>query len=163
MPPNEGKYKANCDTIVDRINGKIGFGIVIWNIRNNRGEVIASCVQTMVVNFSIKTAKLVTVWKNIIFSGDYGLTPCSFELDEACIVNWIKNDGHKDSVNRIILYDIDSMVNNLEEIDLCHTDRLANRVARGLAIFVLKSTDDTFLIEDFPCCFKKMLETDMPR
>ncbi|KAK2646949.1 hypothetical protein Ddye_022144 [Dipteronia dyeriana] len=159
MPPNEGMYKAKCDTTVDRINGKVGFGIVI---QNNRGEVMASYAQSMIVNFSIKTAKLAFVWKNIIFSGDCGLTPCSFELDKACIVNWIKNGGHRDSVNGIILHDIDSLVNNLGEVDFCHTDRSANRVAKGLAIFALKSTDDTFWMEDFPCCVKKMLEADMP-
>ncbi|KAK3177767.1 hypothetical protein Dsin_033219 [Dipteronia sinensis] len=145
--------------IVDRINSKVDFGIVI---RNNKGEVMVSCAQSMVVNFSVKTAKLFAVWKSIIFSGDCGLTPCSFEMDEACIVKWIKNGCHRDSANGIILNDIDLMVANLGEVAFCHTDRSANRVARGLAIFAHNSSDDTFWMEDFPCCVKEMLKADMP-
>ncbi|KAK3189665.1 hypothetical protein Dsin_029226 [Dipteronia sinensis] len=158
-PPSEGMYKVNCDTAVDRINSKVGFGIVI---RNSKGEVMASCAQSMVANFSVKTAKLFAVWKSIIFSGDCGLTPCSFELDEACIVKWIKNGCHRDSANGIILNDIDLMVANLGEVAFCHTDKSANRVARGLAIFALKSSDDTFWMEYFPCCDNEMLQADMP-
>ncbi|KAK2652828.1 hypothetical protein Ddye_012684 [Dipteronia dyeriana] len=121
IPPNERMYKANCDIIVDIINGKVGFRIVI---QNNKGEVMASCAQSMIANFSIKTAKLATVWKSIIFSGDCSLTPCSFKLDEACIVNWIKNGGHRNSVNGIILHDIDSLVKTLERwISVTLTDR----------------------------------------
>ncbi|KAK2663280.1 hypothetical protein Ddye_001854 [Dipteronia dyeriana] len=82
MPPNERRYTASCDTTVDIIKGKVGFRIVI---RNNRGEVMASCVQLMVANVSIKTTKMIDVWKSIIFSGECGLTPCSFELDEALL------------------------------------------------------------------------------
>ncbi|KAK2641080.1 hypothetical protein Ddye_022843 [Dipteronia dyeriana] len=159
MSPNEGKYKANCDTTVDRINGKVGFGIVI---RNNRGDVMAYCVQSMVANFSIKTAKLVDVWKSIIFSGDRDLTPCSFELDETCIVIWIKNGGHGDSVNEIILHDIDSLVNNLGEVDLFTlTDRTTGwlRVSPSLPLNVLMIL---FGWKTSLVVLKKTLEADMP-
>ncbi|KAK1560237.1 hypothetical protein Q3G72_023852 [Acer saccharum] len=149
-PPDEGMYKANCDIVVDRIVGKIGLGTVI---RNSKGEVMASCAQSMTANLSLKSAKLVAVWKSITFSRDYGLNnPCAFELDEACVVKWIEKGGHRESVHGRILDDIDSIVDDIGEVVFCHIDRGANKVARGLANFALKSNDGTFWMEDFPIC-----------
>ncbi|KAK1591118.1 hypothetical protein Q3G72_002651 [Acer saccharum] len=151
-PPDEGMYKSKCDIVVDRIAGKIGFGTVI---RDSKEEVMASCAQSMMANLSLKSAKLVAVWKSITFSKDCGLNPCAFELDEACAVKWIQKGGHRESVHGRILDDIGEVV-------FCHTDRGANKVARGLAKFALKSNDDTFWMEDFPSCVRILVEADMP-
>ncbi|KAK0583040.1 hypothetical protein LWI29_032768 [Acer saccharum] len=152
-------YKANCDIVVDRIVGKIGLGTVI---RNSKGEVMASCAQSITANLSLKSAKLVAVWKSITFSRDYGLNPCAFELDEACVVKWIEKGGHRESVHGRILDDIDSIVDDIGEVVFCHSDRGANKVARGLANFALKSNDGTFWMEDFPNCVRILVEADRP-
>ncbi|KAK0583954.1 hypothetical protein LWI29_005542 [Acer saccharum] len=151
-------YKANCGAAIDRLKGKIGFGIVI---RNCKGEVMASCAQSVMANLSLKSAKQ-AMCKSILFSCDCGLASCSFEMDEACIVKWIVNGDYKESENGLILDDIDSLVSDLGEVIFNHTDRRANRVAQGLATFALMSNEDTFWMEDFLICVRDKVLADMP-
>ncbi|KAK0583053.1 hypothetical protein LWI29_032899 [Acer saccharum] len=152
-------YKANCDIAIDKLNGKIGFGIVI---RNFKGEVMASCSQRMLANFSLKSAKLTAVYKSINFSCDCGLSPCSFEVDDANIVRWIANGDPRESDNGSILEDIDSLVANLGGVSFCTSNRFANRVAKGLANFALKCEDDNFWMEEVPSCVSNMVMADLP-
>ncbi|KAK3180690.1 hypothetical protein Dsin_000079 [Dipteronia sinensis] len=126
-PPIKGTYKANCDVAVDRIRGRIGFGIVI---RDCNREVMASCAQAMKANLGLKSAKLTAIHKGILFSLDCGLTPCTFELDKASVINWILDGKHKESVNGLILEDIDSLRLRLIGVNLTHTVRQGNRVAQ---------------------------------
>ncbi|KAK2641090.1 hypothetical protein Ddye_022853 [Dipteronia dyeriana] len=149
VPPKEGMYKANYDTAVDSLRGKIGFGVVI---RNCKEELIASSAQSVMANLSLKSAKLTTMCKSILFSCDCGLALCSFEMDEARIIKWIANADHRELKNGLILNDINSFVSNLGEMNFNPTDRHNNRVAQGLATFPIKSNKDTFWMEDFPIC-----------
>ncbi|KAK0596825.1 hypothetical protein LWI29_019379 [Acer saccharum] len=72
VPPKEGMYKANCATSVDKIRGRIGFGVVI---RNCNEDVMASCAHMEKANLRLKSAKLTAMYKSILFSSDCGLAP----------------------------------------------------------------------------------------
>ncbi|KAK0579988.1 hypothetical protein LWI29_034604 [Acer saccharum] len=141
--------QANCDIAIDKVNGKIGFGIII---RNCKRELMASCSQQVLANFSLKSAKFTAVCKSIIFSCDCGLILCSFEVDDANIVRWIANGDLRESDNGSVLEDIDSLVAKLGGVSFCHTNRVANRVAKGLANFALKCDDNTFWMEEVSSC-----------
>ncbi|KAK2647826.1 hypothetical protein Ddye_015315 [Dipteronia dyeriana] len=70
-PPNEGDYKANCDSVFDSLDSRIGVGIAI---RDSRGNVLASCSQVFEATFRIKIAKLMAILKCLQFGYDCGLT-----------------------------------------------------------------------------------------
>ncbi|KAK3228673.1 hypothetical protein Dsin_000554 [Dipteronia sinensis] len=158
MPPEEGMYKANCDASVDRIRRRIGFGIII---RNCKGEVMASCAQTVKANLGLKSAKLTAMLKSILFSRDCGLAPCLFEMDEANVVKWILDGDYRDSEYGLILDDIESLISNFTRGNFTHTGKHTNRVAHGLATFALQSSEDTYWIDEFPSCVRKDVEGDM--
>ena len=152
-------YKVNCAALVDSRRGKIGFGIVI---RNCNGDVMASCAQMDMENLSLKSAKLAAIYRSIQFSSDCGLTPCSFETDDACVVNWILNGDHRDSEVGVILADIDSLSLSLGVLSFSYSDTSSNRVAQGLAAAAIDMMEDTYWMEDFPNCVKTRVEAYKP-
>ncbi|KAK2657020.1 hypothetical protein Ddye_010072 [Dipteronia dyeriana] len=93
-PPNEGDYKANCDSVIDCMDGRIGVGIAI---RDSGGKVLASCSQVFEATFRIKIAKLMAILKCLQFGYDCGLSLKVIESDEATVVKWI-NDGDANKV-----------------------------------------------------------------
>ncbi|KAK0602828.1 hypothetical protein LWI29_037353 [Acer saccharum] len=112
--PRNGVYKANCDAIVDKNRDLTGIGIVI---QDSKGEVFASCVQTLEAKLSIKASKIIVIVRSIQFVLDCGLEPCVFETDEATIVKWIKDDSHISSEYGVLLEDISSLSMKLRMVN----------------------------------------------
>ncbi|KAK3199210.1 hypothetical protein Dsin_022625 [Dipteronia sinensis] len=84
--PDLGNYKVNCSAWAILGRKKIGIGIII---RNGVGDVMASCVQAIDEIFNGKVARIMAVYKGILFSLDCGLRPCIFESDCLSVVDCI--------------------------------------------------------------------------
>ncbi|KAK1586288.1 hypothetical protein Q3G72_000856 [Acer saccharum] len=142
-----GVYKANCDAVVYKNRGftGTGIGIVIWD---SKGEVFASCVQTLEAKLSIKASKIIVIVRSIQFALDCGMEPCVFETDEATIVKWIKEGSHRSSDYGVLLEDISSLRRMLKMVNFSHTRGSDNVVARGSAKHALDITLDTFWMEE---------------
>ncbi|KAK0599425.1 hypothetical protein LWI29_005166 [Acer saccharum] len=160
LPPEVGVYKANCDVKMDKLGGCTGIGVVV---RDHRGEVFASCSQTLEANLTIKAAKLTAFLKNIQFVIDCGLEPCVFEGDDATVVKWTKEDSHYSSDNGFLLNDISSLCKQFSFVKFGHCPKRANLVASALACHALKISNDGFWMEECPGSISEIVEVDKPR
>ncbi|KAK2635853.1 hypothetical protein Ddye_030645 [Dipteronia dyeriana] len=146
VPPKEGQYKANCGVSMDRVERRIGFGIVI---RDHNGNVMASCSLSMEASLCLRAANITAVLRSINFCMDCGLTPCSFELDETNIIKWIVNGNFRELDVGPILKDIDSLSSRCcWDMKFNHVDKKNNSVANGLTKLAIESSDDIYWMED---------------
>ncbi|KAK3206742.1 hypothetical protein Dsin_020788 [Dipteronia sinensis] len=158
-PLEDGAYKANCDAVVERMGNCVGIGTVI---RDSTSAVLASCSQIMEVNFSISVAKLVAIWKCLLFCIDCGLTPCVIESYEASMVKWINDGDRRNSDCGIILSDISAMISNLHGVTVRHVQKRFNNTAQALVKNALGISEDALWMEEYPDCISKEVEADKP-
>ncbi|KAK3195373.1 hypothetical protein Dsin_026683 [Dipteronia sinensis] len=159
QPPEDGVYKANCDTVVEMGGNRVGVGTII---RDSTGAVFASCSQILKANFSITVAKLVAVQKCLHFGMDCGLIPCMIESDEASVAKWI-NDGDNGNYEcDTLISDISSTSSNLNGVTFGHIHKRFNKVAQTLAKNALGISEDAYWKEDYPGSISKKIEANMP-
>lgn len=84
IPPPNGKYKVNWDSVVDNINGCMGIGIIV---RDLKGHMIAAKSLTIMKNLESVVAEALAVSYAVMFSKELGLQHIIFEGEALEVVN----------------------------------------------------------------------------
>ncbi|KAK1557049.1 hypothetical protein Q3G72_023361 [Acer saccharum] len=156
---DNGCYKANCSSVGGKGGYKTSIGVVI---RNYKGEVMASCPQSIDGSFDGVVASIVAVYKGVMFSLDCDLRPCMLESDKTNVMNRILNGGYMLANCGHFLDEIEVLKRNNPGMRFRSTSRVANRVAQWLAKYGLESADNLFWMEDVPGGIRDLVEADRP-
>ena len=132
-------YKANCDVVLDHVNGRVGVDMMIKNLD---GLVLAACSMAFEGTFSVKAVKLIAILRCLQFRNDCGLVLKTIEFDEATIVKWINEGYNLDFDFGIVISDILCLRDKMEDVTFCCTRKGANKVAKGLGENALRIDDD---------------------
>ncbi|TXG60469.1 hypothetical protein EZV62_015042 [Acer yangbiense] len=122
-------YKANCDDVLDHVNGRVGVDMVIRNLDR---LVLSTCSMAFEGTFSVKIAKLIAIPRCLQFGNDCGLVLKTIESDEATVVKWINEGYYLDFDFGIVISDILCLRDKMEDVTFYCTRKGANKVAKGL-------------------------------
>ncbi|KAK2645061.1 hypothetical protein Ddye_020256 [Dipteronia dyeriana] len=129
-PLDAGLFKINTDAAIDASTGRVGVGVII---RDYNGMVIASCTQSIYLNYSLVLVESVVVLRGLRFAFKSGIWPCVIESDSQVVVLMVNSGSSPLDEIGLIVDDIADMMNSIPRCRVCFISRKANMAAHYLA------------------------------
>ena len=130
QPPLANLMKINFDGAVFSSSNAAGIGVVI---RNNLGQVIASCSQRLFQAFNSVDVEALAAAKAVSFAAEIGITKAVLEGDSLTIMNALSSDHLSLATFGLILNDIKFSAENFVQLHYSHVERECNTLTHCLA------------------------------
>ncbi|KAK0578624.1 hypothetical protein LWI29_013325 [Acer saccharum] len=129
-------------------------------LRNDRGRVLACCAQSCEANYEVECAKVMAVYKGLMYCREIGVEKYIVETDSDSVINQIVTGGSSESRYGGILDSIQGMVSNSRTVSFRCVSAKANRVAWVLAGEAVGLIDRVLWKEVTPMCIKALVEDE---
>ena len=148
-PPPFGKYKANWDIAIDKVNKCMGMGIII---RDYQGFVQAALCRNISSVRDPGSAEALGVLTAVEFCRDLGLLDIILEGDCLQVIKAIKDPELPWCTYGQVIGDIKLVLHSRRSWIANHVKREAKSAAHGLAKVVLRSSAELIWMEETPPC-----------
>ncbi|XP_041001550.1 uncharacterized protein LOC121247238 [Juglans microcarpa x Juglans regia] len=139
--------KANWDAALDVKARKMGAGVII---RNERGEVMATCHDQKQNVFEPALAECYALRKAMDFCRDLNFDKVTFEGDAQVVINTVNDPVEDLSLNGSIIEEMKMMLKGWQGWKVQYSHRDTNTVAHKLAKAALNSEEEKVWIEEAP-------------
>ncbi|KAF5454650.1 hypothetical protein F2P56_024298 [Juglans regia] len=147
-------FKANWDAAIDKVNSRVGIGIIV---RNSEGAVMASLCSSMDLVPDPLLGEAIAARRASSFCTDLGLQHIILKGDSLLVVKAIENKEDSWSDSDLVIRDIKILLSKFLSWSVLHVHREVNVIAYHLAKFALNCQEDCIMIEDCPPCIKQLL------
>ncbi|XP_030970311.1 uncharacterized protein LOC115990640 [Quercus lobata] len=152
--------KVNFDGATFSSKALAGLGAII---RNDQGLVMAAYTQSIPLPTSVETVEVLAARSAICLAKDLNFSKVIFEGDSEIIIKAINKGDLLSSSFGHILNDINLLSKSFQRVSFCHTRRLGNRVAHGLARMACNFSDYQVWMEDVPPDLYDVYCSDFPK
>ncbi|XP_041025440.1 uncharacterized protein LOC121265838 [Juglans microcarpa x Juglans regia] len=154
IAPPLDMFKANWDAAIDKINSRVGIGVIV---RNSEGAVMASLCSSMDLFPDPLLGEAIATRRDSSFCVDLGFQHVILEGDSLLVVKaiQIKEDSWSDS--GLVVRDIKILLSKFLSWSVLHVHKEVNVIAHHLAKIALSCQEDCIMIEDCPPCIKQLL------
>lgn len=149
-------FKANWDAIVDKVNCKVGVGVIV---RDWTGKVIASLRSQRAFFLDAYLAEAFAALKAVILDKQLGLQRILLEGDAQKVVNDIKGAADQWSSAGLMVSNIRLLLQHFQHWSVSFVPRKFNYVAHCLAKDALKLSEESIVLEGVPPCIRYLLQT----
>ncbi|KAL5758729.1 hypothetical protein ACOSP7_021340 [Xanthoceras sorbifolium] len=147
VPPPPDVFKLNVDAAFDKLNSKIGLGMVV---RNAGGDVVLAAALSFKGGTSVVVGEAQAVLEGILLAGNRGFRPLLVESDCLNVVNLCNS-------NITVLCEIGNVVTDIklalgwfEVLSIGFVPRVSNSVGHGIARWALGFNCSTIWSCNFP-------------
>ena len=158
QPPPADLIKINFDGAVFSSTNAAGIGVVI---RNNLGQVIASCSERLPQAFNSVEVEALAAAKAVSFAAELGITKAVLEGDSLTIMKALSNDNMSLATFGLILNDVKFSAENFDQLHYSHVKRECNTLAHCLARHAFDISGFLVWMEDIPPQFSVVLQADL--
>ncbi|XP_059436808.1 uncharacterized protein LOC132169875 [Corylus avellana] len=156
--PIEGFYKANCDASVDRINGRLGLGVII---RDHMGTVIAARSITKRGFLDPTSAEILAMHQGAMLCKELGLQKVRMEGDAQVVVTAFQNEDKLDCRWGHLIADVRSTLQYAQSWSVSHLRRQRNEAAHSLAKTATHDVIDRTWTMSIPECICNIVLTEL--
>ncbi|KAF5458866.1 hypothetical protein F2P56_022864 [Juglans regia] len=148
-PPPENTFKLNWDAAVDRIQCKIGIGLIIrdWN-----GRVVATSGKYRPLFPDPLLAEAMGAMEATCFGLQLGITRIILEGDSKIVISAINIRKEEVSATGMLIEDFKNQLNSYEEWSILHVRREGNQAAHKLARDALLHSNSSIDMGIIPHC-----------
>ena len=144
-PPPWSKLKVNFDGFVFRENQRTGVGVIV---RNAKGSVIASMVESFHLPFLVAAVEVIAAKKALQLAEDLGLSSIILEGDSKIDGLKSKNSSLKEYGH--LLVEAKEVANQMDSVEFQYVLRQANKSTHNIARHVRHVSKFSVWIEDVP-------------
>ncbi|XP_042964581.1 uncharacterized protein LOC122298789 [Carya illinoinensis] len=152
--PPQGKLKLNWDAGLDKINNKVGIGVII---RDWEGTVRASLRMNHNMFLDPLLAKAYAVFQASTFLKTLGWQNVILEGDSLQVFNSLKSSEVTNSYVGILLRDTKSILDSFTNWSIKHVRRACNSLAHALCQDTLSISDSTVSFDTIPFCIQTLI------
>ncbi|XP_040987783.1 uncharacterized protein LOC121235501 [Juglans microcarpa x Juglans regia] len=149
-------FKVNCDASVDKVNCRVGVGVIV---RDWTGKVIGSLRSQRDLFPDAYLAEAFATLKAVILGKQLGLQSIILEGDAQKVVNDIKGAVDHWTPTGLMISDIRLLLQHFQHWSVSFIPRKCNGLAHCLANDALKLYENSIILEGVPPCIRSMLHT----
>ncbi|KAF5476840.1 hypothetical protein F2P56_003534 [Juglans regia] len=147
-------FKANWNASVDRVNCRIGVGVII---RDWHGQVVATLRSQRDLFPDPTMAEAVGALNAVILCQQLHLSRIILEGDAKIVVDEVNSDSGKWTSVGMIIQDIRNKLGLMQQWSVKHVPRNLNNVAHLLAEDALKLSEESIVMEGILPCIQAVL------
>ena len=158
QPPPADLMKINFGGAVFSNANAVGIGMVI---RNNSGQVIASCSEQLSQAYNGNEIEALAAAKAVSFAAEIGITKAVLEGDSLTIMKALSSDHSSLAPFGLLIDDVKFSAKNFDQLLYSHVKGECNSVAHCLARHAFNISDFLVWMEDVSPQFSVVIQADL--